>query len=400
MRYTDLANMQKQSKNPTLAERRPIRILHVLGSLNRGGIETWLLQILRHIDRDRFQMDFLVHSTQPGDYDDEIRALGSQILTCPHPNRPWIYAPHFRQLLRVHGPYDIVHGHVHHFNGSVLRLAKQAGVSIRIAHSHSDTSSQEASGKWYRYLYLALMKGWIHRYATVGLAISREAAAVLFGLDWETDPRWRVFDCGIDLKPFQDEVDPVAVRTELGIPQDAFVIGHVGRFVEVKNHSFIIDTMVEVAKRDPNICLLLVGDGPLRSSIEQKAFQVGLTERVIFAGIRTDIPRLMLGAMNVFLFPSLYEGMGHVRLEAQAAGLPSVVSDQVPEEGDVVKPLVRRMSLSQSASTWAETILATREAKPEVTRAEAFKLLEQSRFNIWNSVKNMQTIYLNLCLKV
>jgi glycosyltransferase involved in cell wall biosynthesis len=394
MHYT--IDARQQNKNPTWGDRRSVRILQVVGGMNRGGIETWLMHILRHIDRDRVQMDFLVHTTQAEAYDDEIRALGCPIIPCLEPSRPWIYASNFKQLLDKHGPYDIVHSHLHHFNGYVLRLARQAGVPVRIAHTHTDTSSQDAKAGWFRRLYLALMKRWIARYATFGMAINREAAAGLFGVAWETDPRWRVFDCGIDLTPFHDVVDPIAVRAELGIPEDAFVIGHVGRFVTVKNHTFIVDIASEVAQREPKLYLLLVGDGPLRPDIEQKVAQMGLCDRVIFAGIRSDVHRLMLGAMDVFLFPSLYEGMGNVRLEAQAAGVYCVVSDTVPEEGDVVKPLVQRMSLSQPACQWAEAILAAKEADPGITQAEALRLVEQSSFNIQTTVKDLQKRYLDL----
>ncbi|BAZ27954.1 group 1 glycosyl transferase [Cylindrospermum sp. NIES-4074] len=371
---------------------RSLRILQVVASMNLGGIETWLKQILHHIDRDRFQIDFLVHTSQPGKHDDEIRALGSQIISCPYLSQPWLYPFQFLQILRKYGPYDIVHSHIHHFNGYILRLAHHAGIPVRIAHSHSDTSAKDTQASWYRRWYLDVMQMSIANHATKGLATTTEAAAVLSGSF--TNPPWQILNCGIDLTPFLDAVDPVAVRTELGIPVDTFVIGHIGRFVKVKNHSFILDIIAEVAKKEPKICLLLVGDGILRPEIEQKVAHLGLTDRVIFAGVRSDIPRLMRGAMDLLLFPSLYEGMGNVRLEAQAAGLPSIVSDVVPEAGDIVKPLVQRISLSQPASTWAEAILATRKTEPGITQAEALKLVEMSPFNILTSVKELEKIYI------
>ncbi len=178
-----------------LAAQRSIRILHVVSGMNRGGIETWLMHILRHIDRDHFQIDFLVHTTQPCAYDNEIRALGSKIIPCLHPSQPWLYAHNFKRILREYGSYDIVHSHVHHFSGYVLRLAQQAGVPTRIAHSHNDTSSLQAKAGLYRQLYLALMKRYIARYATAGLGASHKAVVALFGSVWETDPRWRTLYC-------------------------------------------------------------------------------------------------------------------------------------------------------------------------------------------------------------
>ncbi len=377
----------------TLADQRPVQILHVVGGMNRGGIETWLMHVLRHIDRDRFQMDFLVHTTQPCAYDDEIRALGSKITPCLYPSQPWLYARNFRQIVREYGPYDLVHSHVHHFSGYVLRLAQQAGIPVRIAHSHMDTSSIEARAGLHRRLYLALMKGWIAHYATLGLGASRKAVANLFGPVWKTDPRWQVFYCSIDLTPFQNPTDSVTVRAELDIPADAIVVGHVGRFTEEKNHGFLVDIAAEVAKREPRMRLLLLGDGSLRPNIEQKVAQAGLTDRCIFAGSRPDVSRLMLGAMDVFLLPSLHEGLGLVLVEAQAAGLPCIFSDAVPEEADVVKPLVRRLSLSQPASVWAEAILDFRKTKPD-PQLEALMLVEQSSFNILTGVKELEKLYL------
>src|ERR1700733_11910503 len=131
-----------------------MRILHVLGKLDRGGVETWLVQVLRHIDRQKYQMDFLVHSESPGAYDEEVRALGSRIIPCLHPSNPVMYARNFRRALRQYGPYDVVHSHVHHYSGYVLTLAAMWGVPVRIAHSHNDTRAAEASTSIGRREYL------------------------------------------------------------------------------------------------------------------------------------------------------------------------------------------------------------------------------------------------------
>lgn len=373
--------------------RHPIRILHVVGGMNRGGIETWLMHILRHIDRDRFHMDFLVHTAEPCAYDDEVYAIGSKIIPCLNPSKPWLYASNFKRILREYGPYDIVHSHVHHFSGYVLWLAKQAGIPVRIAHSHNDTSVVEAKAVWHRRLYLALTKNWIARYATMGLGCSHKAVANLFGSDWQSDPRWRVLYYGINLTPFQKQVDSGSLHVELGIPTDAFVIGHVGRFTEQKNHVFLLEIAAEVAKREPKMRLLLLGEGSLRSDIKQKVLQVGLSDRVIFAGVRPDVPEIMGSIIDIFLFPSLHEGLGLVLIEAQAAGLPCIFSSVVPDEADVVKPLVRRLSLSQPASEWAETVLAQRNLPSAITQFDALSLVENSPFNIQTSAKQLENIY-------
>jgi glycosyltransferase involved in cell wall biosynthesis len=374
-------------------DQRSIRILHVTGAMVRDGSETWLMHILRHIDRDRFHIDFLVHTTELCPYDQEIRDLGSHIIPCLDPSKPLMYAANLQRILSEYGPYDIIHSHVHHFSGYVLRLAKQAGIPIRIAHSHIDTSTIEAGAGLPRQLYLRLMRHWIHRYATYGLACSRIAAANLFSQSWEKDSRWQILHCGIDLNPFANIVDSASVRAELGIPEDAFVIGHVGRFDEQKNHRFLIEIAAEIAQREPKMCLLLVGKGQLRQQVEQQVTQLGLIDKVIFAEARSDVPRLMRGAMDIFLLPSLYEGLPLVGIEAQAAGLPLIISDAISTELDQVKPLIKRLSLSQSASVWAEAVLAMLNPPEEINPLNSRLTMENSPFNLSHSVNTLINVY-------
>lgn len=391
MHCKDSTNMKEPNQAST--KPRPIRILHVVGGMNRGGIETWLMHVLRHIDRDRFQMDFLVHTNEPCPYDDEVRTLGSKIIPCLSPSKPWLYARNFKRILREYRPYDIVHSHVHHFSGYVLWLAKQAGVAVRIAQSHNDTSSVQAKARWDRRLYLALTEWWVDRYATVGLGVSHKAAASLFGSAWSTDPRRQLLYYGIDLTPFQSPVNAVAIRTELGLPADAFAIGHVGRFIEQKNHLFLLEIVAEVVKREPRTRLLLIGEGSLRPEIEQKVNQLNLADYIIFAGLRSDVPHLMLDAMDVFLLPSFHEGLPLVLLEAQAAGLPCIFSDAITEEVDIVKPLVRRISLSRSASDWAEAVLSARSDTSLISRSDLLGVLEKSSFSIETNIKELKKVY-------
>jgi glycosyltransferase involved in cell wall biosynthesis len=397
MYYTNDKFMLNGNENLRLADQRPIRILHVVNTMNRDGIETWLMHILRDIDRDRFQMDFLVHTTDVCAYDQEIRSLGSKIIPCLHPHHPWLYATNFQRILQEHGSYDIIHSHIHHYTGFILYLAQLAGVPIRIAHSHLDTSKQEIQGGWKRHLYLALMKWLIARYATLGFVCSQDAAIDLFNHSWKTDPRWQLLYCGINFQPFQDVVNNCTMRAELGIPADAFVIGHVGRFDPQKNHTFLIEIAAEIAQREPRICLLLVGEGLLRQEVEQQVAQMGLVDKVIFAGTRSDVPRLMLGVMDIFLFPSLYEGLPIVGLEAQAAGLPLVISDVISTELDQVKPLIKRLSLSEPASIWAEAVLAMLNLRSEINQVHSRLTMENSPFNLKSSVNALINVYENQC---
>jgi glycosyltransferase involved in cell wall biosynthesis len=391
MPYTNSTNI---TTPPQTRSTKPIRILHVVGGMDRGGAETWLMHILRNIDRDRFQMDFLAPADRHYDYTDELLALGSQIFSCQiEPARPWLYGANFKQVLSQRAPYDIIHVHIHLFSGYVLHLARQVGIKTRIIHSHIDTSSIESTASWQRQIYNNLMKWWISKDSTVGLATSRMAAADLLGAAWENDPRWRTLYCGIDLAPFHYPVVSADVRAEFGIPPAALVIGHIGRFESQKNHHFLIEIAAQVAKREPNMRLLLMGAGSLLPEIQAKVTQMGLAEQVIFGGIRTDIPRLMKGVMDVFLFPSLYEGLGLVLVEAQAAGLPCIFADIVPEEADLVPPLIQRISLTKSASDWADAVLATRAHLHPIAQSDALEIVSQSAFNIEVSVKELTAFY-------
>ncbi len=367
---------------------RPVRILQVIGQMHRGGAETWLMHVLRRLDRQRFHWDFLVHTDQPCAYDDEIRALGSRLLRCLHPQRPWLYARNFRQVLREHESYDVVHSHVHDFSGTVLRLARRAGIPVRIAHSHNDTRAVDRQAGWARRLYVALMRRWIARHATIRLACSQEAGVALFG-PTDVTP-WQTLYCGVDLEPFRQAVDRAAVRAELGLPADAFVLGHVGRFMEQKNHTFLLRIAAEASRREARTHLLLVGEGPLRPLIERQAAEQGLSGRVDFAGQRPDVPRLMRGAMDVFVLPSLHEGLPLVGMEVQAAGLPLVMTDTITPEVDRVPGMVHRLPLAQPPSAWAEAILAARRS---VGPEQALALVEQSPFNIQQGVKELERLY-------
>jgi glycosyltransferase involved in cell wall biosynthesis len=383
----------------TLSKPRPIKILHVLGSLNRGGVETWLMHMLRHIDRDSFHFDFLVNDDSPGAYDNEARSLGSQIVPCLEHKRPWVYARNFQKALDRYGPYDVIHSHVHHYSGYVLRLAHQIHIPRRIAHSHNDTLQKQEVAGFGRKLYFQLMKKWVRQYSTVRLASSPKAAEALYGHKWHeaaTVPTQLLF-YGLDFSRFHERVSPVQVRTELGIPVGGFVIGHVGRFVEQKNHDFILEIAKETIGRHNDTFFLLVGEGKLKEKIQQNARQLGISEKLIFTGVRSDVPRLMLGAMDVFLLPSHHEGLGIVLVEAQAAGLPCIVSDVVPNEADVIERLVKRLPLEGSVKHWADELFLAKQLvkdRPQQQK-QALVKVEDSIFSIKKCMEQLRHVYSN-----
>lgn len=369
------------------------RVLHVVGAMNRGGVETWLMHLLRNMDRSRCAMDFLVHSMEPGEFDEEVRSLGAEIHYSGKPQRVWSYGPEFIRLLRERGPYDVIHSHVHHFSGLTLGLARRAGVPIRIAHSHNDPRARESMRGAVRGGYLGTMKALIRRFSTHGLACSTSAAEALFGMDWENDNRWQVLKYGLDFTPFRSIDNRDLCRQELGIPTDAFVVGHVGSFTYQKNHAFLLEIAQKLISRRPDTWLLLVGDGPLRDTVAQRARDLGIASQVIFAGVRSDVPRLMMNAMDAFLFPSHFEGLGLVLVEAQAAGLPSVFSHVVPEEVDIVGFLLNRVSLTQSSDRWADAVLALSGRERDSMRISALQKLDRSSFTIDASIAHLAQVY-------
>lgn len=371
---------------------KPIRVLHVLYKMDVGGTETWLKNVLQHIDPEQFQMDILVHSPEPGRYDETAQRLGANVHYCPFPTNPWNYAANFRKILRQHGPYQIVHSHLA-LSGYILRLAHRAGIPVRIAHTHSDERARLTRSSLSRRLAIALSNRWIASHATLGLAVSRQAALGRFGQEWESDPRWRIFFCGVDLAPFRSKVDPAQVRRELNIPPDALVIGHVGELRDVKNHQLMLGMAAEMVRQGVKMRLLLIGDGRLRQFLEEQVSQAGLEGSVIFTGVRTDVARLLLGAMDVFLFPSLHEANPLALIEAQAAGLPCVISNCIPPETEVIQPLVQRLPLSEPAAFWVQAALSSREAKAAISAKAALEIMEKSSFNIKTNVAVLQKIY-------
>lgn len=373
---------------------QPIRILHIVPDMQRnGGIQNTLMQLLRRIDRTQFQIDIAVQTPEPSDFDDEIRALGSQLLHCYPRQRPLLFAQRLGAILQQHGPYDVLHSHVAHYTGYVLLLARLFGVPMRIAHSRNDETRKWREASLPKRVYVNGMKQLLRQNATHGLAVSADAATYLFGANWQKDPRYRVLLNGFDFAPFRQSVDRKALRAELGIAPETFVIGHVGRLAPQKNHSFLLTIAEKVAAQMPDVLFLLVGDGPLRSQIVETIHAKGLEGRVHLLGVRDDVPRLMLGAFDLFLFPSLHEGFGNVLIEAQAAGLHCLMTDTLPYEAEALPALVTRLPLENGAATWAEAIMELRKTPSTLTQADALAQLEQSRYSIDVAIQQLEALY-------
>jgi glycosyltransferase involved in cell wall biosynthesis len=369
------------------------RVLHVVSSVERGGIEIWLLHLLRHIDRQLYPTDVLVLNDQAGPLEEDLRRLGCRVFYCAGSRKPWILRRRFAEIVRRYGPYDVVQSHVHHAGGMILRFAAKSGIPVRIAHSRNDTRSVEGNGPALRQLYARIMRRWIDIYATRLIAISAPAAEDLFGPGWRRDERCSIIYSGRDLSAFARQGNPGDPRRSLGLPADALVLGHVGRFHARKNHRLVVDVAAEVFRQEPSGRLLLVGDGAGEGEVRAQVQALGIADRVVFAGASDQVPQLLRHAIDVFLFPSHHEGLGVAVVEAQAAGLRCVIADHLPSEIDVVPQLIQRLPIGAPPPVWAAAILRAARQRPGIDQSEALKAILASDFNIECSARKIATIY-------
>lgn len=363
----------------------PVRVLHVVTTMNRGGLETMLMNYYRHIDHSKVQFDFLVHRDFEADYDKEILSLGGRIY---HMDRliPWSrnYKNKLIEFFKNHQEYKIVHVHQDCLSSVALKCAKKSNIPVRIAHSHN--SSQD---KNFKYLIKLLYMKKIPSLATHLFACSKVAGDWMFR--------------GHDFKILKNSIDTTSylynpflsskIKKDLKI-EDNFVIGHVGRFNPQKNHSFLIDIFKECKKIDKSSKLVLVGDGDGRRKIEEKVRSKGLDKDVIFLGIQNNVNEL-LQAMDVFVFPSLYEGLGISIIEAETASLPCFISDTIPDDCIVTKGLVKKLSLNVSPKIWAEEIIKKKSYNKHDTSEE----LKISGYDIFDSSKQLEEFYINSYMK-
>jgi glycosyltransferase involved in cell wall biosynthesis len=367
-----------------------IRVLHVHSDLLWGGVEQWLLQVVRAIDRRRFQLDLFAASVSP-EWENTAADLNLNLIRSPRPRAMWSYLRRLREALRSNR-YDAVHCHFIDHSGVVLREAALAGVPARIAHSHLDIEPLLPRLPVWARAYFRIQNRLVHRYANCGVAASRDAAESMFGTAWQRDRRWSVLHCGIDLNAFAGPADIQSIRRDFGFGPEHVVFGHVGRFSEQKNHEFLVDVAASLVQRMPAARFLCIGEGPLESDIRQRVAAAGLSGNVVFAGTRPDAARV-LRSVDAFLFPSRWEGLGLALVEAQAAGLRCFVSDAVPAEATVAPDLVWRLQFGDGAEHWATVITDTLRRPAEVAPAQALEAVRGSVFNIERSVRSLEALY-------
>lgn len=356
--------------------------------MNRGGAETLIMNLYRNIDRTKVQFDFL--TCKEGAFDIEIIKMGGKIHRIPYITDVghFKYVKSLKTFFLNHPEYKIVHSHMDKMSGFVLREAKKANIPVRIAHSHSTKNEGGLAAncyKWYAGSFLT-------NHASHFFACSQDAAKWLYGSQLK---KTIIIKNGIDCNQFRYSAElRKEVRKELKLTNENFVVGHVGRFSKPKNHEFLIKIFSEISKKNPHARLILVGDGPLKLHFEEKIKNIGLLDKVQFLGVRNDVHKL-LQAFDVMVFPSIYEGLPVTLIEAQAAGVPCIVSDVITKEVDMGCELLNFLSLENSSQVWAGEVL-----KSNISRKDVVDSIEDKGYDIQTSASLLQTFYLQRMLEV
>ena len=372
--------------------KEPLRVLQLnSGSRNFGGVSSFLFQVYRHIDREKIQFDFLApEETTYGIVRDRINEMGGTIVELGIRGSAAVKKIRlYRQLTRYlkEHPYRIVHINSGNFffNITACAAAKKAGVPVRIIHSHN---AGDAGMPFYRKILFRLLKPALFRLGTHFAACSVKAAEYMFDENAAHDGRVKIINNGIETERFA--YNPGArreVRDELGLG-GRLAVGHVGRFMKQKNHEFLLVIFSEVIKKRPDAVLLLFGEGELMEQIRKKAGSMGLSESVRFLGQRPDMNRYYQ-AMDIFLLPSLHEGLPVSGIEAQASGLPVITSDAVTEELKILDQ-VRFLSLDAPPSKWADLAVSMAETERKDGSAE----VAAAGYSIEETARELEEFYL------
>ncbi len=366
-----------------------IRVLHVVGRMALGGTQTMIMNVYRHIDRTQMQFDFLVHTKDECFYDKEIIKLGGRIYRTERFNIiNWLsYKKFWNNFFPEHEEYKIVHVHINSSAAICLSIAKRHG-RIAVVHSHC-TNPTEKSLRSCAFRIFAYPIRYIADYF---FACSEEAGETRFGKRVTKSKNYKVFKNGIDVKSFcfQKEIRKV-IREKYDISEEKFIIGHVGRFYFQKNHRFLLEIFKKVNEKYSNTELWMIGTGELEKKIRTQVQNMGMGKKVRFIGETSHVSEY-LQAMDIFVFPSFYEGLGIAVVEAQAAGLPCIISDVIPNEADMGCGLVKRLSLEDSAEDWADAIVAAK----DVSRIDTSDYLRRAGFDIETVSKELQNFYINI----
>jgi len=364
------------------------RVLQVLASLNRGGAESMIMNIYRNINKERIQFDFLVNeSNEDYDFEAEIKKLGGRIFQIPKYNilNHYKYKEEWRRLLQKHSEWKIIHGH-HTTPATIYIDIAENFERTTIGHSHIAGSEFNLKS------FLKRMLRYPIRYkADYLFACSKLAAKWMFG----TKSKYaKIIHNAISTEKFEfDKRTRQKKRKELGI-DGKYIIGHVGRFAKQKNHTYLIDIFYQLKKINTEVCLLLIGDGELKNDIKKKVNKLNLSNNIKFAGVRGDVDEL-LQAIDVFVLPSLYEGLPVTLVEAQCSGLKIFASDTITDEVDITD-LVNFLSINQDPANWALSINDSLEKLSNQERSRYAVELSKSNYSINKTANELENFYLNI----
>lgn len=369
-----------------------IRVLHVVASMDRGGLETFIMNIYRNINRSLVQFDFLVHTEDECAYDREIISLGGKIYRVPSRRKGILKNRNeLKKFFDKHNNYKIIHQHLSSLTYvQPLKIAKKYKIPTRITHSHN---SNQSGNPIHQFLH-SYNKIQIQSFATDFYSCSEVAASWLYPKKIYENGTYEVIKNAIDTREFKfNELTRKKIRRELNVC-DKFVLGHVGRFAHQKNHALLVDIFKNVYSENQDSVLLLVGDGELRKDIEEKVERYNLKDSVIFTGVQSNISEL-LQAMDVFVMPSHYEGLPVTIIEAQTSGLPCVLSANITKEVEIVNN-IQWCDISEKPSTWAKKIL---NVNTEIREDRSDHVI-RAGYDILNISQKIQEWYMNKYISI
>lgn len=362
----------------------PIRVAQIIGKWLGGGVESVVMNYYRHIDRNKIQFDFICDDDSTDIPYEEIEKLGGKVILIPPYQKFFKYHKELKKVLKE-GHYKIVHSHINTLSVFSLYAAKCAGVPVRIAHSHSTTNKKEIK----KNIIKQILRPFSKVFATHYMCCSELAGRWLFGNKAYDEGKVFLLNNAIEIDKFEynEEVRKLK-RKELNISDDTLIIGHVGRFVEQKNHKFLIDIFNELHKKEKNSILLLIGHGPLMNEVKEKVKNLELEDCVKFLGQRNDTNELYQ-AMDIFCLPSLYEGLPVVGIEAQASGLLCFFSNTMTKETKVINSTIF-LPLNDSANKWKTIIINNFK---NYRRMDVSNEIESKKINIFVEVKKLENMY-------
>lgn len=361
-------------------------ILHVVGRLAVGGAESLIMNIYNRAKKDNVQFDFVAHGSVAS-YKEEIEDLGGRVFICPSytGKNHFEYIKWWKKFFDEHPEYNIIHTHVRSTAAIILRLAKKHNL-YTISHAHS-ISNGKGMNAWIKKF---LFQRNIVKFTDVAMVCSEKAGLWQFGKNYRKQTKAIEINNGIDVEGYyRTSGEKEQLKCDFDLKQ-SFVVGNVSRFTAAKNHNFLLEIFSEIKKRKSNAKLILIGAGSEREKILEQIGLLNLENDVLMLGERLDVPDI-LNAMDVFVFPSKWEGFGIAALEAQAAGLPTFVSNGV-SEAVCVSPLAKMISLNKSASEWAEVILENSSLKCD----DVATIIRNAGFDINLTVKTVLNTYRDL----